>query len=350
MFKIFNKFKVISKFKFLLFLLFLFFIFTSLLGVGLFAFAKHQIKEPLTHKTISKDFVVNSGEGSKEISKRLEKEGFIRNNFWFDIYTFLKGWDNQLKAGNYTLSPSMNIPEIARKIMGGDANLKEIKVTIPEGFNLKKIDKRLFESNITIKPSGIQSLTPKDIDFSEFGFNINNDSLEGYLFPDTYKFKKGIRADVAASKMLNNFDKKITDEIKQAIKEQDKTLNQIITMASIIEKEVPTYYDQRIVSGIFWKRIKNNYPLQSCATIAYALGEDKWRYLRSDLKVDSPYNTYKNKGLPPAPICSPGISAIKAAIYPKKTSYNFFLSKPSGETVFSVTGTEHELNKQRYLK
>ncbi|MBU4082674.1 endolytic transglycosylase MltG, partial [Patescibacteria group bacterium] len=134
------------------------------------------------------------------------------------------------------------------------------------------------------------------------------------------------------------------------IKKQGKTVEEVVIMASILEKEVRTDRDRRIASGIFWRRLGNNYPLQSCATIAYILDEDKWRYSTEDTKVDSPYNSYQNVGLPKGPICNPGLSAIRAAINPQENDYNFFLSKPDGETVFSKTLEEHNTNKAKYLE
>ncbi len=151
--------------------------------------------------------------------------------------------------------------------------------------------------------------------------------------------------------MLNNFDGKLTDEMQNNIAEQDKTIYEIVTMASIIEKEVRTLEDMEIVSGIFWDRIKYGQPLESCATLAYVLGVNKEQYSIEDTKIDSPYNTYRNPGLPPGPICNPGLNAIKAAIYPQYTEYNYFLSRQdTGETVFSKTLEEHNRNKARYLR
>jgi len=131
---------------------------------------------------------------------------------------------------------------------------------------------------------------------------------------------------------------------------EGKTINEIITMASILEKEVPTYDDQKVISGIFWNRVRDNYPLQSCATIAYVLGIDKWIYSLDDIEIDSPYNTYKNTGLPPGPINNPGLSAIQAAVYPSETDYYFFLSAPDGQTIYSRTFEEHLDNKNKYLR
>ncbi len=150
--------------------------------------------------------------------------------------------------------------------------------------------------------------------------------------------------------MRENFNRKLDEELRDEIARQDKTIKEIIIMASLLEREVPTYQDQRIVSGIFYQRLKTNYPLESCATIAYILGIDKWRYSIEDTRIESPYNSYLNIGLPPGPICNPGLSAIKAAIYPQENEYNFFLSKPNGETVFSKTLEEHNENKAKYLQ
>ena len=149
--------------------------------------------------------------------------------------------------------------------------------------------------------------------------------------------------------MRDNFDKKVDDSLRAEIERQGKTLGEIVTMASILEKEVPTYYEKRIVSGVFWKRLGINYPLQSCATIAYALGKRKWRYSIEDTKTNSPYNTYQNTGLPPGPINNPGLWSTKAAVWPINTDYFYFLSTKDGRTIFSRTGEEHNANKARYL-
>jgi len=154
-----------------------------------------------------------------------------------------------------------------------------------------------------------------------------------------------------AGKMLDNFNKKLTGDLKSEISKQGKGLYEIITMASIIEKEVKTFEDRQIVSGIFWKRIKNGIPLESCATIAYILNDDKWRYTIADTRMPSDYNTYMNYGLPPGPICNPGIDSIKAAVFPKDSSYGFFLTDPeTGNTIFSRNLQEHNINKAKYLK
>lgn len=304
-----------------------------ILIVGAFFYAKYQIYAPLDKQGTPQNFSVESGQGVEQIAANLEKEKIIRRAIWFNYYIWYRGWVNQLQAGDYKLSPSMTIPEIALMVVNGEVAFHEIKITIPEGFILKQIDARLAAVGLI-----------------KLGELLQQPELEGYLFPDTYIFDKKAALEEIIKKMQDNFDKKITAELKEEIARQNKTLEEIIIMASILEKEVASDEDRRIVSGIFWKRLANNYPLESCATIAYVLNIDKWRYSFNDTRVDSPYNTYLHPGLPPTAINNPGLSTIKAAIYPIKTDYLFFLSAPDGQTIYSKTLEEHNQNKVKYLK
>ncbi len=292
----------------------------------------YQLKIPLSKSAEEKTFIIKEGQGLEEIANNLEKEKIIRSEWIFVMYAWLQNKASNLQAGEYSLSSSMNISEITKKIIGGGIIPKGIKITIPEGFSNRQIEEKLIDLGILIENDKF----PKD--------------LEGYLFPDTYYFEKNSFIEEIVKKMRANFNRKITEDLKAEIKNQNKNLYSILIMASLLEKEVKTDEDKAIVSGIFWKRLENNYPLQSCATIAYILGVDKWRYSREDTKIKSPYNTYLNIGLPPAPINNPGLSTIKAAIYPKKTDYNFFLTDPeTGKTIFSKTLEEHNANKNKYF-
>jgi len=174
-------------------------------------------------------------------------------------------------------------------------------------------------------------------------------SLEGYLFPDTYYFAKDATTQDILEKMLKNFNIKMTDALLDEISKQKKTLYDVITMASIIEGEVQTDEDRKIVSGLFWNRLKIGQAFGSDATLEYVLGGNKRQHSLAETKTDSPYNTYLYKGLPPGPVSNPGISAIRAAIYPIETEYNYFLSDPkTGKTIFSKTFEEHVVNKGKY--
>jgi UPF0755 protein len=179
-------------------------------------------------------------------------------------------------------------------------------------------------------------------------------SLEGYLFPDTYRIFASSTVDEVLVKMLDNFDNKLTQQMRSDIKAQGKSISEIVTMASIIEKEAPFYgkdnSDPKIVSGIFWNRLANKQDLQSDATLSFIFKDNKPTHEGNDLNNLSPYNTYKYRGLPPGPICNPGLLALEAAIYPEKSDYNYFLTAPDGNIYYAKTYAEHLQNKYRYLK
>lgn len=300
------------------------------------------------------------GESVNDIAEKLQNAGIIKNKFYFLLYIFKTQNTSKLQAGQYVFSPSMSIPQIAKKMVNGEIIPPEVAVTIPEGFRLsqieEKVNKEFKRSKNEIKISDF-----KIKDFQE-KYSFLNDApeeknLEGYLFPDTYLFpnKEGMADEEIAkeivSRMLKNFNSKLTLKIREDIKKQKKTIFEIITMASILEKEVKTKEDKEIVSGIFWSRIKAGVPLESCATIAYILGKEKKQYSFEDTRVSSPYNTYLKKGLPEGPISNPGIQSIEAAVYPKETDYGYFLTDPkTGKTIFSRTLEEHNKNKVKYFK
>jgi len=285
-------------------------------------------------KCQGKDVVINieKGWGSIEAADKLKAEHLINSKWLFVLYVWLKGYNNRLQAGEYLLNTRMTIPQISKILAEGQTSPNWVKITVPEGWTNKQIEERLLKSGVI----AVDSKLPKD--------------QEGFLFPDTYYFYKNSSVETVTKKMQDNFDEKVNEEMKREVKNQNKDLYDILIMASILEKEVVSDEDRAIVSGIFWKRIKNNYPLESCATIAYILGIEKKQYSYEDTRIKSPYNTYINLGLPPAPINNPGLSAIKAAIYPKQTDYNFFLSAPDGKTIYSKTLEEHNANKAKYLQ
>jgi len=296
-----------------------------------------------------KIFTIQKGEGTREISSSLEKQGFIQWGPLFRIYTHTKGIAGKLQAGEYSISPSMTIPEIVEKFVDGD--VVKIMVTIPEGFTINDIEKRLIENGLDIN-SEIKT-KKAELYKNEFQFlaSLPDDfNLEGYLFPDTYQFSYRITPEEIVKKMLSNLDQKLTSNLREEISHQGKSIFEIITMASLIEKEVKTFEDKKIVSGILWKRIENNMPLQVDATISYITGGKSNQISVEETKIDSPYNTYKYRGLPLGPICNPGLESIMAAVYPKSSDYWYYLSTPDGQTIFSKTFDEHIKAKEKYLK
>ncbi|HQB51022.1 MAG TPA: endolytic transglycosylase MltG [bacterium] len=235
-----------------------------------------------------------------------------------------------------------------------EAALADRSITVIEGWNNQQLAEKLAASQLGFTTKDFLKATNKSKQIeTKYSFLIDKPdsaSLEGYLFPDTYRFRASSSPEEIIEKMLNNFDSKLTTKMREDIKQQGKTIYQIITMASLIEKEVRSTKDMKMVSGIFWNRINNGQRLESCATLAYILGENKPQYSYEETRIESPYNTYINKGLPIGPISNPGLKAIEAAIYPTNNDYNFFLTRPdTGETIFSRNFEEHKANKAKYL-
>jgi UPF0755 protein len=342
----------IKIFFLLLFICFLFFVWQ-----GIYLPKNPQLKE-------EKLFLIKRGDTLFEIAQNLEKENLIKNRLFFNFYVFTKGAHTKLQAGEYLFSPAMNVSEITKKIIEGEVKKEEI--TIIEGWNLRDIGwyfegKGMFQAEELFELVGFPLIdyskttdlpTPKDfnLDFDFLADKPKNVNLEGYLFPDTYEIVGGEDLETIVSKMLNNFGKKLTSDLREEITKQEKSIFEIITMASLLEKEVKTKEEKELVSGILWKRLENDIPLQVDATITYITGKKTIKVSKEDTEIDSSYNTYKYKGLPLGPICNPGLESILAALYPKDSIYWFYLSIPEGETIFSKNYEEHNLAKAEYLK
>lgn len=332
-----------------------FFLFTIIISgflTGGYFYIHRQIFKPVGYQSKEQNFIVKKGESLKEIGERLEKEGLVNRAYWFKFYVLTKGWAARLQAGKYTISPTMNIPEISRKMVGGEAMSSDILITIPEGFTIRQIDVRLAKAGLIEKDELANFQLTKLL--LSYGFPQNSGSvlvsnLEGFLFPDTYRFDRDSRVEDIIKKMTDNFDKKLTKDLRDKIKRDGKTIFEIAVLASIIQNEAMTAEEMPVIAGIFYNRLKIDMALQSDATINYITGKNLRQPTLKDIKVNSPYNTYLNKGLPPGPISNPGLDAIKAAVYPQETNYLFFLHPKNGPAVFSQTLKEHNLNKAKYL-
>jgi len=299
-------------------------------------------------------FLINKGEGTEEISTSLEKSGLIKNRRFFQYYVFLTNRNKSLQAGEYLLSPSMDVAQIVKKICSGE--VVERKITIIEGWDIRNIANYLEEEEFFSVEDFIFTVgSSKKHSYFFNKFDVLKDKpedfgLEGYLFPDTYYLDRSADPEDVAEMMINNLDQKVSLEIKEEIEIQEKSIFDIITMASLLEKEVRTEEDKKIVAGILWKRMEIGMPLQVDATIAYITGKNSTRISREETKIDSPYNTYKYKGLPLGPICNPGFESIFASLYYEDSDYLYYLSTPEGETIFSKTLEEHNIAKGKYLK
>ncbi|MEK9195530.1 MAG: endolytic transglycosylase MltG, partial [Patescibacteria group bacterium] len=306
----------------------------------------------------SRTIEIPSGFGSRMIGERLKQQGFIRSKWMFVIYVTLHGEASLLKPGTYDLT-SIPIPRIAQTLVKGAA--RKIIITLPEGQTISDLEQILQNNEIVEASTFAQfAVSPQGIDINKKYPFLNHASvisgLEGYLFPDTYYMFKNARSEDIADVFLQNFDKKITPEIHSDIVRSKKNLHDIIIMASLIEKEVISDQDRKMVSGILWNRLRIGIPLQVDATINYVKKQHNiahapsGRISHADLFLQSPYNTYLHRGLPAGPIGNPGLSAITAAIHPTSSPYLYYLSTPDGRTIFSRTLEEHNRAKAKYLK
>ena len=276
--------------------------------------------------------VVPQGSGLKGVANELNKVGAIGSSFKFRILAYILGGERRLQAGEYALSKPQGALWLAWRIREGQHDIKSEKITIPEGFTIKKIS-ALFNE--------------------EFPFFDNRaferEAPEGYLFPDTYFMPVTATASSTIRIMRDNFVRKIFDLMPE-VEKSGKTLEEIVTMASIIESETNTDEARPIVSGILWKRIAAGLPLQVDAALTYVTGRSSAELTQEDLILTSPYNTYTNLGLPPSPISNPGLESLKAALHPTTTPYLYFLTGDDGKMYYARTFEEHVANKQKYIR
>ena len=306
-----------------------------------------------------REIEITSGQSVKQISRYLTDAGIVKNDFWFRTYIWLLGKEKKIKAGKFDLPGKINAVGLL-KILTASGRDDVVSIKILEGWGINDISAYLA-SNISIPTEEFKLLTGEPIVDATDSFNFAsqfpllrfkpaNKSMEGFLFPDTYEIFEDSNASDIIKKMLVNFEDKVAQDLLDETQRQGKDFYDILIMASIIEAEVPHEDDRSIVSDIFWSRLESGVALQSDATLNYAIGGDNPSLTLTQLQIDSPYNSYKYRGLPPTPIGNPGLSAIKAALYPADTDYFYFLSTPEGETIFSTTLEEHNRAKAIYLR
>lgn len=287
------------------------------------------------------------GRSATQISQELYSGGLIRNPLAFKIYVQLKGNTDRIQAGRYNLSPNLSLPEIVEELVMGP---KDVWVTIPEGLRREEVVEKF-----------IQGLEKEGQEASIFRqeFLEASKNLEGFLFPDTYLFPRGVRAQKVVVAMRNIFDRRIREI--EGVRSSKLSLEEIVVLASIIERETKTDEERPVVAGILLNRLDIGMGLQADATVQYAVGnvkcqmsnvkcENWWPILtKEDLLIDSTYNTYRYRGLPPAPIANPGLSSLKAAILPEETEYLYYLHDSEGNIHYAKTLEEHNENVRGYL-
>lgn len=311
--------------KMLIVVIFLFVFFSATVSFSLMPPANFP-----DHKIIT----IKSGDSLRAVSDTLHKENIIRSRYYFEVCSKIVGGKRPVMAGEYLFEKPISACRIAIRIARGFSGIPEAKVTFPEGVTNKQITE----------------IIKKDFpDFDTASFLRIAKLDEGFLFPDTYLFRENVTPERVVSVMKENFKKRI-GPLGDEIKSTGHSTQEIIIMASILEKEATSDEDKALVSGILWKRISIGMPLQVDASFLYLLGKKSSEVTVEDLQIKSTYNTYANKGLPSGPIGNPGINAIKAAIYPVSSEYLYYLSDNSGTMHYAKTFEGHKANKVKYLK
>jgi UPF0755 protein len=308
--------------------------------------------QPVSHLEIAPTeiFVVTKGESLTSVANQLEEEDLIRSSLAFRILVLSRGLAGSIQAGDFRLRPSLTTEEVAYVLTHGTL---DVWLTFPEGWRREEIGRRLV--------ANLESFNYQE-------FLGQTKELEGYLFPDTYLLPKEASPSAVIKVISRNFEKKFSSELASQAKNKGLTQKQVLILASIVEKEAKGDEDRALVAGILLKRWQNGWPLQADATVQYAKANkiismiestedslkdfDWWpkKINKEDLEIDSPYNTYEYKGLPPTPICNPGLASIKAVVEARESEYWFYLSDPSGKVHYARTAEEHNQNIDQYLK
>ena len=283
---------------------------------------------------------VQEGAGSYSVAETLKENGAIKYPLVFRLESKLGGYDGQYKPGAVTIKSGMSYGDILDALITTDRDT--VKVVIPEGYTIVEIANALSEAGLPGAADFMNVLDPSLYDF-RFLENLpeRDMKLEGYLFPATYEIPITYSAQQIVELMLKTFDSKFTEEDYNRAAELGMTVDEVITMASIVERETNSDSERAKVAGVFYNRKNSGMKLQSCATVQYVLGERKPVLSISDTQIDSPYNTYKYAGLPIGPICNPGEACIQAALYPEVTDAYYFCLSKSGEHIFSTTYEDH---------
>ena len=286
---------------------------------------------------------ITETDDAESVGEKLEDAGIVNYKTLFALYARLSKAEEKFKTGKYELSASLDYSAIARTLRRTSTYKETVRVTVPEGYTTKQIVELLVEKNVCAKEDLWEAIKNADFkyDFLKGLEKGSETRLEGFLFPDTYEFYVNDKATTVLGKFLTNFDNKLTDEMREDLKAADMTYAELVNIASLIEREAKRDDERAIVSSVIHNRLDkpNAYPyLQIDATIQYLTGDVP---TADDLKIDSPYNTYLYKGLPPTAIANPGIESLEAALYPEDTQYYYYVAREDGSHIFSKTLEEH---------
>jgi len=303
-------------------------------------------------------FTVRPGDSAATIGERLEAGGLVRSALAFRMQARQLGVESSLAAGEYQLRPNMHPSEILHTLQRQSVE-PGVKVTFPEGWRAEEMAERLEATGVVSRTDFLRVIGAGSFGYPFLAGRSSGASLEGYLFPDTYTFSRSITATAVVDAMLRNFDRRFDISMRQQAERQGLSVAQVVILASIVEHEAAVAEERPMIAEVFLSRIALKMPLQADPTVQYAVAqanpdlarrEGYWKrdLTAADLQVDSPYNTYKNRGLPPGAIANPGLAALRAVISPTSTGYLYFVAKPDGGHAFARTLEEHNENVAQY--
>ena len=317
----------------------LFFSFLACFLVNLNLYSKSPPGNEQTESRID----VLPGQKFKTTLKILSHKNIIKNPFYFKLLALMKGYDTKIKAGEYFLSPSLSPNEIFEIMVQGRVRL--YKLTIPEGYNLREIACAAAKAGLVSEDNFIKTAIDSELVHK---YGISAETFEGYLFPETYFFSKNITPEKIIYTMIKKFRAVFTTSFKNRARELGFSPHQIVTLASIIEKETGASFERPLISSVFHNRLKKKMRLASDPTVIYGIAEFDGNLTKKDLLTTTPYNTYRIKGLPPGPISNPGFKSIKAALYPADTHFFYFVSKKDNTHEFSTNIMDHNRAVRKY--
>lgn len=307
-----------------------------------------------------RDFTVRPGDSAASVAEKLQSAGLIKNSLTFRLMAEGKGKAGELASGNFELSPSMRPSEILDVLASGKIKAGPL-MTIPEGWRAEEIAERISAKGLGSADQFMTFVRTGRVDLQVLASRPSGATLEGYLFPDTYSTDAKTSADSIALRMIQQFDTRFTPEMRQKTQARGLTIHQMVTLGSIIEREAVVPSERPTMAGVFYNRLKLGMNLDTDPTVQYAIttvdrtspvkyGWWKTDLTQQDLEVDSPYNTYKYPGLPPGPICDPGLASLTAAVEPESNDYLYFVARPDGTHAFARTLAEHNDNVAKYRR
>jgi UPF0755 protein len=316
---------------------------------------RSEIETPPTRDAAAIAFTIQSGESAATIATRLARQGIIGDAELFRLLLRYWGLDSSLEAGDYSLRGNMTMSEVVTQLRHGRLQAKA--VTIREGLRAEELAYLLAGEGLADQEQFIRLVRDDafQYDFIRDRPATAPKTLEGFLFPDTYQFPIHISTTLLVDTMLQNFDRRVTIEMRQQALDNGLTLFQVLTVASIVEREAVLAEERPIIASVYLNRLRRGIYLEADPTVQYGKGYDSatgrwWPLLRAEelRAIDSPFNTYIHPGLPPGPICSPGLASIEAVLQPAETNYLFFLAKGDGSHAFAETFEEHLENQAKY--